>query len=247
MAMNKLMCHVVAGYPDAKTCLRLMKGLEKAGAAAIEAQIPFSDPIADGETIMRANDVALAGGMTTAESFDLIKEAALDCDVYVMSYIQKVFHFGFDEFCNAAEMCGAKGLIIPDLPHESAEHKELAVLARHLELELVPVLSPGMPATRLKQQLKDNPKRVYVTSRKGITGNEYTGGGGLKRFVDDVRRQSGAEVMIGFGIATPKDVEEALSIGDVAVVGSAIIKEFQKAELLDDALCLASNLIGAGS
>ncbi len=73
--------------------------MEKAGATAIEVQIPFSDPIADGETIMRANDVALEGGMTTAKSFELIKEAGLSCDVYIMSYIQKALHFGFKEFC----------------------------------------------------------------------------------------------------------------------------------------------------
>ncbi len=85
-----------------------------------------------------------------------------------------------------------------------------------------------MPAARLKAALQDDPPRVYVTSRKGITGSEYAASGELKRFVDDIKRQSGAEVMIGFGISTPKDVKDALEVGDIAVVGSAIIKEIQK-------------------
>ncbi|HEX5744307.1 MAG TPA: tryptophan synthase subunit alpha [Candidatus Saccharimonadales bacterium] len=240
--MNKLMCHVVAGYPDADACLGLMKGMQKAGAAAIEVQIPFSDPIADGETIMRANDVALEGGMTTAKSFELIKQAGLGCDVYVMSYIQKVLHCGFEAFCEAVAKAGAKGLIIPDLPHESPEHKELLRLCRNYKLELVPVFSPGMPRERLKAALEDDPKCVYVTSRKGITGSEYAGGGELKRFVDDIRNQSDAEVMIGFGISTPQDVKDALELGDVAVVGSAFIKELQKS---GDSLSLVKELIGA--
>jgi tryptophan synthase alpha chain len=245
--MNKLMCHVVAGYPDEEICLKLMRGMQKAGAAALEVQIPFSDPIADGETIMRANDVALEGGMTIAKSFGLIRQAALECDVYVMSYTQKVFHFGFREFCSEAAASGVKGLIIPDLPHESPEHKELAALAGNLNLELVPVLSPGMPAARLAAQLKDDPNRVYVTSRKGITGTGYSGTRELEEFVKAIRKQSYCEVMIGFGISTPKDVKDALEIGDIAVVGSAMIKEIQKSGLPGDALNLASDLIGTAS
>ncbi len=229
--MNKLMCHVVAGFPEADTCLELIRGLDKAGAAAIEVQIPFSDPIADGETIMRANDVALEGGMTTAGSFELIKEAGVNADVYIMSYIQKILHFGFKEFCEAATKCGAKGLIIPDLPYDTPEHEDLIVLARNLELELVPVLSPGMPEKRLAGALKFNPKTIYVTSRRGITGNEYAGTEELARFVSDIRNKSDARVMIGFGIASANDVSDALKLGDIAVVGSAIIKRLQESGL----------------
>lgn len=242
--MNKLMCHVVAGYPDEAACLELMRGLQEAGAAAIEVQIPFSDPIADGETIMRANDVALEGGMTTAKSFDLIKKAGLDCDIYVMSYIQKALHFGFKAFCETAAKAGAKGLIIPDLPPESPEYQELVQSCRKNGLELVPVLSPGMPAARLAEQLKGKPNRLYVTSRKGITGNEYAGSGELKRFIGDIRAQSKAQIFVGFGISTPQDVKDALGLGDVAVVGSAFIKTIQQS---GDALSLAKELIGAES
>lgn len=240
--MNKLMCHVVAGYPDTEACLELMRGLEQAGAEAVEVQIPFSDPIADGETIMRANDVALESGMTTASSFELIARAALDCDVYVMSYVQKAQHFGFARFCEAAAGAGARGLIIPDLPHESPEHEELEKLAQKHGLELVPVLSPGMPVERLEAQLAYQPARLYVTSRKGITGTEYTGGGELNKLADKIKQGSQAEVMVGFGIATPKDVEDALKIGDIAVVGSAIINHLQESGV-DKTLEYVSGLV----
>lgn len=231
-----LMCHVVAGYPDADTCLGLMKGLQEAGACAIEVQIPFSDPIADGETIMRANDAALEAGMTTAGSFDLMDEArrqGVDTDIYIMSYVQKVLHFGFEEFCARAKKAGAKGLIIPDLPYESPEYGRLAPLAGGSGLELVPVLSPGMPEDRLSALLKEAPAHVYVTSQRGITGNEYSGTEELKRLVSHIRGQSKASVMIGFGIATPKDVSDVLEIGDIAVVGSAIIKHLKDSDVAE--------------
>ena len=224
--MNKLMCHVVAGYPDAKTCLELMKGMAERGVAAVEVQIPFSDPIADGETIMHANDAALEGGMTTAGSFKLIKAAGLRCDVYVMSYIQKAQRFGLNAFCEAATASGVKGLIIPDLPYDAPEYQELSACIG--KLELVPVLSPGMPEARLKVVLTARPARVYVTSRRGITGNEYAGGRELEQIVQAIRKASKAEVMIGFGITTPEDVRNALKLGDIAVVGSAVIKRLQE-------------------
>ncbi len=244
---RSLMCHVVAGYPDADTCLQLMRGLQEAGATAIEVQIPFSDPIADGETIMQANDAALAGGMTTTGSFSLIakaREQGLDRDVYIMSYLQKVQHQGIEAFCRAAADCGARGLIIPDVPYESPEHGQLVSLVRKYGLELVPVLSPGMSSKRLAALLRAGPKYVYVTSRRGITGSSYAGTAELDRFVAEVRRGSNATVMIGFGIATAKDVDDVLRYGDIAVVGSAIIKKLQSSGL-GKTLEYAAGLTGA--
>ncbi len=225
-----LMCHVVAGFPNEKSCLELLAGLNRAGVAAIEVQIPFSDPIADGETIMRANDTALAAGMTTAGSFKLIKTArqqGVDTDIYIMSYLQKVRHFGLDEFCRQAADCDVKGLIVPDLPYDSPEFDNLRGLAAKYGIELVPVLSPGMPDSRLRAVLDFKPGSVYVTSQRGITGNKYAPAEQLKQLVDTIREQSTAEVMVGFGIASAADAESALSIADMAVVGSAIVKAVQ--------------------
>lgn len=228
--MNKLMCHVVAGYPDRETCLELIQGMSDLDVAAIEVQIPFSDPIADGETIMRANDTALEGGMTTAGSFDLIEVArhqGVKADVYIMSYIQKVQHFGLSAFCEAAAKVQARGLIVPDLPYDSPEYEQLAQLTEESKLKLVPVLSPGMPKNRLHALLASKPAVVYVTSQRGITGNAYQGGQELEQFIAGIKVQAGPEVMIGFGISTPEDVADALKLGDIAVIGSAIIKKLQ--------------------
>lgn len=225
-----LMCHVVAGYPDSEACLRLMLGMQANGAVAIEVQIPFSDPIADGETIMEANDVALAGGMTTAASFELIgkaRQAGLTIDVYIMSYLQKVRHFGLSEFYAQAAKCQVKGLIIPDLPYDSVEFTDLQKLAGKNRLSLVPVLSPGMLESRLRALLASKPPAVYVTSSQGITGNEYAPAAELKRLVAEIKQLSKAKIMIGFGISTASDVRDALNLGDVAVVGSAVIKTIQ--------------------
>jgi tryptophan synthase alpha chain len=223
------MCHVVAGYPDDETCLQLILGMAQAGVTAIEVQVPFSDPIADGETIMEANDTALEQGMTTAGSFELIQKTRVQgvkSDIFIMSYLQKVQHFGIKEFCEAAVKSDADGLIIPDLPYDSPEYAQLIEHTK-AKLQLIPVLSPGMPEQRLKALLQSKPSRVYVTSQRGITGNAYSGGEALKQLVADIRTQSKALIMIGFGIADAQDVTDALEVGDIAVVGSAIVRQLR--------------------
>ncbi len=229
-----LMCHVVAGYPTSDECLQLMLGMQACAVAAIEVQIPFSDPIADGETIMHANDVALQNGMTTAASFELIQKArsqGLKTDLYIMSYLQKIQHYGLKEFCKSAAESQAKGLIIPDLPYDSMEFSSLRKLSEEDRLEIIPVLSPGMVADRMKALLALNPPTVYVTSNKGITGNEYAPAEQLKQLVARVKNLSDAKIMIGFGISTSQDVKDVLEIGDLVVVGSAVIKRLESSSV----------------
>src|SRR5262245_32896176 len=128
--MNKLMCHVVAGYPSQNDCVELMLGMDKAGVPIIEVQIPFSDPIADGETIMRANDAALINKTDTRTSLALRKTARhrrLKADIFIMSDVQKPVHVGLVDFRAQAKAAGAQGLIIPDMPYDSAEHEEIMV------------------------------------------------------------------------------------------------------------------------
>ena len=244
--MNKaIMCHVVAGYPNPEDCLKLMLGMQRSGVEAIEVQIPFSDPIADGETIMEANDGAILNGMTTASSFELIEKArsqGLNIDLYVMSYVQKVRHFGLEQFCERAAKSLVKGFIIPDLPYDSDEFHELYQLLEKQKLSLIPVLSPGMLDYRLQAILAYNPPAVYITSKQGITGKEYAPAAELKQFVDKVRKTSKARIMIGFGIANPRDVDDALQIGDMAVVGSAVIKK-TKASGVNEAIEYVRSLV----
>lgn len=245
--MNKLMCHVVAGFPDTKTCLKLMQGMDRAKVAAIEVQVPFSDPIADGETIMAANDVALEQDMTVKRTFDLIQEArdsGVSCDIFIMTYIQKAQHYGIIDFCEAARAAGVKGLIIPDLPYDSSEYQTLIAETGRRGLDLIPVLSPGMSLERLSAILKNKAPHLYVTSQRGITGNAYHAGAELNHFVGTVRKTSNAQVMIGFGIRDKKDVRDALKIGDVAVIGSAVIKRLQAGDVAKTLEYIASLVEG---
>jgi tryptophan synthase alpha subunit len=230
--MKSIMTHVVAGYPSEKECIELLLEMQKAGVGIIEVQIPFSDPIADGETIMRANDVALEDGMNIERSFQLIEAArkkGLNGEIYIMSYVQKLLHYGIADFCRRAKSSGAKGLIVPDLPYDSPEYGILAEAAKSNSLQIVPVISPGMSDERLKEDLKNKNELVYLTSTKGITGNSLSMSKGLEQLCRKARAISpGSKLAIGFGVQSREDVAEILEMADIAVVGSAVIREVEK-------------------
>jgi tryptophan synthase alpha chain len=229
-----LICHVVAGYPDVDTCLNLISKLAKLQIEALEVQIPFSDPIADGEAIMEANDVAIHHGMTIQKSFELltrVREKGISTDIYLMSYIQKINHFGFKEFCINASKCNVKGFIIPDLPFDTTEYDTLKSIAATNNLIIVPVVSPGMLAERLEQIVKHVQGYIYVTSRQGITGTKFEHNKELEYVTNEIKKYSQCRIYIGFGIASSDDVKQALQVGDAAIIGSAIIRSLKSTSL----------------
>jgi tryptophan synthase alpha chain len=65
--------YVMAGDPDAATALEIVKGLPAAGADLIELGFPFSDPMAEGPTIQRASQRALAQKMTLNGTLDIVR------------------------------------------------------------------------------------------------------------------------------------------------------------------------------
>lgn len=225
------MTHVVAGYPTELACKELLFGMQAAGVYAIEIQIPFSDPSADGPIIMHANDVALENNMTVQKCFNMIhtsREKGLTTPVYVMSYANKLLQFGLKKFCQEAKRCHAEGLIVPDLPFDTAEYKELSDYCSQLEIDLVPVLSPGVITERLIQYNLGSHKLVYLTSTRGITGKELSTSKELVQLVKTIRSQSSCLIALGFGIRTAQHVHQSLELVDIAVVGSEVLRKVEQ-------------------
>ena len=71
-----LVPYVVAGYPNAATSLQIALAAIDAGADLLEVGLPYSDPLADGATLQRASQVALAAGATLDGSLRLIEQIA---------------------------------------------------------------------------------------------------------------------------------------------------------------------------
>ncbi|MCI5225025.1 MAG: tryptophan synthase subunit alpha [Candidatus Electrothrix sp. AR4] len=125
-----LMTHLVLGYPSLETNREVIRQMAENGVDCIEVQIPFSEPMADGPVILKANQDALAAGIRVADCIAFAEEMVQEfpqVNFLFMTYYNIVFRYGLAEFIQRAADIGMKGFIIPDLPpEEGGEYLRLA-------------------------------------------------------------------------------------------------------------------------
>ena len=90
----------VAGDPDKETCIRAAMALIDGGTDILELGVPFSDPVADGPTIQKADERALAAGTTMDTVFDIVRELRKKTNVPIvfLAYYNMIYHRGVDRF-----------------------------------------------------------------------------------------------------------------------------------------------------
>lgn len=225
--MNKqIVSHLVAGYPTLNDSLEIAKGLIDGGAFALEIQIPFSDPSADGPTIEAACSESLKQGFKVDHGFELIrkiKEYNSNIPLYIMSYASILFTKGIELFVKKSKEYGVQGLIIPDLTVGSDEN--LYALGLEYGIDIVPVLVTSVPKERILEILKVNRSEwVYIALRGGITGTYTNITNDNLAYINYVKSQ-GVKVMAGFGIQSKEQVTILDEHVDASVVGSFFVKK----------------------
>ena len=117
-----LMTHIVLGYPSFEESFTIVETMVSAGADLMELQIPFSEPVADGPTILKANQVALENGVNTMACLEFAGEVTdrFNIPFLIMTYFNIVFKFGVSRFAREMARSGLEGAIIADLPPEEA-------------------------------------------------------------------------------------------------------------------------------
>ncbi len=216
--------YVMAGDPDPKTALEIIKALPKAGADVIELGIPFTDPMADGPSIQAAGLRALKVGMTLKKTLDLISAFRKDDNatpLVLMGFYNPIYIYGVDKFLADAKSAGVDGLIIVDLPPE--EDTELCVPALKAGLNFIRLATPTTDDKRLPAVLANTSGFVYYVSVTGITG----GASGDSKVVGDavarIKRHTNLPVCVGFGIRTPEAARAIAERANGAVVGTALV------------------------
>lgn len=220
----KLMTHVVAGYPDMETSKQLVRVMVENGADLVEIQIPFSDPLADGPTIMAANQQALDNGVTPDDCFAMAAEltGSVDIPLLFMTYVNIPYRLGMERFISRSAEAGISGLIVPDLPFDEDTHG-YAELTRKYHLYAIPVISPGMSGERLTAVTSQAQGFVYTTLKVGITGaSRRLDPRGLE-FLDTLRAHTSLPIAAGFGISSSEHIEMLRGKADAAVIGSHIL------------------------
>lgn len=227
-----LMLHLVAGYPSLEANIAMIKTMDEMGVDFVEIQIPFSDPVADGPTIMRANQSALDAGVSVQDSMHLMVELSRQVDIPLlfMSYYNIVFNYGTERFCLDAKKAGASGLLIPDVPPEEEPYEHLFEHCQQNELINIPFVSPATSPGRLQtiKSLADG--FVYCFSTFGITGTDSGLDPRLPEYLASVRKTLDLPLAVGFGIKRRDHIEQIAPHADIAIIGSALIDALERSE-----------------
>ncbi len=222
------MAHIVLGHPHFDTSLRLVESMVKAGVDLIELQIPFSEPMADGPVILRANQEALAGGATVERCFDVATEVARRFDVpfLFMTYYNVLFRRGVASFVSRMQGAGLRGAIVPDLPPEEADE----YLTAMSESALAPIFiySPNTSDARLKTIASLGRGFIYCVARKGVTGSETSFSSELSGYLARARAATDLPLAVGFGVKEKADVDFLRGKADIAVVGSETLRVLER-------------------
>jgi len=214
---------VTGGDPSIEKTKEFVREMIRAGADIVEIGIPFSDPIAEGPVIQEANIRALNAGATVEKMFTLVQDLRKETPVPLvfLTYLNPVFHYGYDAFFKKANLCGLDGIIIPDLPFE--EQAEVRESSSQYGVDLISLIAPTSE-TRVKEIAQNASGYIYLVSSMGVTGVRSEITTDLDSIVKTIRGVTKVPVAIGFGIHTPDQAAKMARVADGVIVGSAIVK-----------------------
>ena len=232
---------VTAGDPSLEATVPVMHALVDAGADLLELGVPFSDPMADGPTIQRSSERALARGASLAYVFDCVRrfrETDGQTPVVLMGYLNPVEIRGAECFATDAIAAGVDGLLLVDLPPEEADGFRAAFTKRGLALILL--AAPTTTQARIALLCDGAQGYLYYVSFAGVTGADQLDASAAGERLRAIRMRSPVPVVAGFGI---KDVASAAAMAvdaDGVVVGSALVAALVGAANPADAATRAS-------
>jgi len=224
--MKRLVGYITAGFPDSNFTIDLALSMKEAGVDSLELGIPFSDPVADGPVIEKANLQALSNGFKMEQLFDISSAIGKEIDTLWMGYFNSFYHKGFDAFSDKAKEFGVSGFIIPDLPHEEA--LTYVPTMRNKNLSLISFVAPTDEKLRIKEVIKNSQKFIYLVAYAGITGSGTSED--LTQTIEHIREFSDTPIHVGFGV-DEKTAKDKIKGVDGVIVGSVFVKI-----LLDDTL-----------
>jgi tryptophan synthase alpha chain len=226
---------VTGGDPCIEKTEEFILEMIRAGTDLVEIGIPFSDPVAEGPVIQAANIRALASGTTVEKLFAMTARLRAKTRVpfVFLTYLNPVFHYGYDAFFARCRESGVDGVIIPDLPFE--EQEEVRLPASRHDTDVISLIAPTSEE-RIRDIAGTASGFLYVVSSMGVTGIRNEISAGLAPMIAGVRKvrpapgqaaASGADplpVAVGFGIHTPSQAAAIAGLADGVIVGSAIVQ-----------------------
>lgn len=232
--------YATAGYPNFGDTMLVLNALQEGGVDIIEIGMPYSDPVADGETIQQSNQVSLDQGMTVTHLFEQLKNMrqSISVPVLLMGYINPVLQFGVERFCQKCQEVGVDGVILPDLPLAEYQQSYQSIFERYGLFNIF-LITPQTSDERIRQIDAVSEGFIYMVSsasttgaKSGISSDQETY---FKR-IDDMKLKNPR--LVGFGISDRESFLKASNGASGAIIGSAFVK------LLGSAKNLSEEIVG---
>ncbi|QEZ88674.1 tryptophan synthase subunit alpha [Aliarcobacter cibarius] len=224
--MKKLVAYITSSFPNNNFTVDLAYKLKESGVDILELGVPFSDPVADGPVIEKANLKALENGFKLQDLFEVSSKIGKDIDTLWMGYANPFHHYGIENFLKKAQEYNISGTIIPDLPFEMA--KKYSDLYEKYGKANITFVAPTTPKDRIKMLVENSQKFIYMVAYAGITGSGKSED--LSEIIKNIKEFTNTPLYIGFGVDEKTCKEKSKDV-DGVIVGSAFVKH-----LLDDSL-----------
>ncbi len=214
----------VIGDPDLKTGLEIVKTAIDAGADILELGIPFSDPIADGPTIQKADIRALKSGMTVKKALEFVRKVKKykDIPIGLLMYYNLVYQYGVEKFFRDFHEAGVNSVLIADLSIDDAD--EVCGPAAKAGLDTVFMATPNADDPRMRRIASKTTGFIYAVSLLGVTGSRTQLSGDVDGLVKRLKKITNVPVCVGFGISKPEHAATVAKAGaDGVIIGSKIV------------------------
>lgn len=239
--------YATAGFPKLGDTMTVLEALQEGGADIIEIGMPYSDPVADGETIQQSNQISLDQGMTVALLFEQLKEMRekIQVPVLLMGYINPVLQFGVERFCQKCQEVGVDGLILPDLPMAEYESEYQAIFESYGLFNIF-LITPQTTDERIRRIDSVSQGFIYMVSSASTTGAKTGISSEQERYFDRINQMNLKNPrLIGFGISDRESFLKASSSASGAIIGSAFVKLLAKSsQLREDIIAFVRGIKG---
>jgi tryptophan synthase alpha chain len=227
-ALNKkkilLMTHLVLGYPSFEINREVIRQMVENGVDLIELQIPFSEPVADGPMILKANQESIAKGVKLEQCLGFAAEITAEFHIpfLFMTYYNILYKYGLEEFIDRAYNINIQGFIIPDLPPEEGNEYIEQMKSRHMAP--VNIFAPTSTKERMQLLAQNGAGFIYCVARRGVTGKKTDFDHDFDEYIARCRSATDLPLAVGFGIRSREDVDFLTGKADIAVIGTETIR-----------------------
>ncbi|TDE08857.1 tryptophan synthase subunit alpha [Dyadobacter psychrotolerans] len=228
--------YFTAGFPQLDDTLKVLKALQEGGADLVEIGMPYSDPVADGETIQKSNDQALENGMTVRILFDQLKDMrqTITVPVLLMGYVNPVLQFGIENFCKKCAEVGIDGLILPDMPMDVYQNEYKPIFDAYGILNIF-LVTPQTSEKRIRQIDEISEGFIYTVSSASVTGSSTGVSDDMETYFNRLNAMNLKNPrLIGFGIKDNDTFLKASRYAAGAIIGSAFIRVLQNSNDLEN-------------